>query len=133
MTTAQDAAPEVAPVTRLIDQPRVNRYADAAREHNPLHLDAEFAAATDFGRPIAHGMLVLGIVSDAMAGAFGRRWAEGGSIKVRWRAPAVQPVTVTASATPRGVEDGVATYEVRCEDEHGTTLLTGTASVRLGA
>ena len=123
--------PEVAPVRRLIDQDRVDAYAQAARDHNPIHTDAAFAATTDFGRPIAHGMLVLALVSEAMTGTFGTRWAEGGALKVRWRAPAVQPVTVTASVAPRGLDDGLASYDVRCEDEHGTVLLTGTASVRL--
>jgi 3-hydroxybutyryl-CoA dehydratase len=122
---------EVTPVTRLIDQDRVDRYAQAARDHNPIHTDAAFAATTDFGDRIAHGMLVLALVSEAMAGAFGARWAEAGALKVRWRAPAVPPVTVTASAEPRALEDGVASYDVRCEDEAGTVLLTGTASVRL--
>lgn len=124
-------APPVAPVTRLIDQPRVDRYAAAARDPNPIHTDAAFAAATAFGRPIAHGMLVLALVSEAMAAAHGRRWAEGGALKVRWRAPAVQPASVTASAEPRSVEGGVATYEVRCEDAAGAVLLTGSASVPL--
>ena len=124
-------APPVAPVTRLIDQARVDRYAAAARDGNPIHTDAAFAAATEFGRPIAHGMLVLALVSEAMAAAFGRRWAESGALKVRWRAPAVQPAAVTASAEPRSVAGGVAAYDVRCEDETGAVLLTGTASVAL--
>ncbi len=126
-------APEVAPVRRLIDQDRVVAYAQAARDLNPMHTDPAAAAATDFGRPVAHGMLVLALVSEAMTATFGTRWAEAGALKVRWRAPAVQPVTVTASATPRSLEDGVARYDVRCEDEHGTVLLTGSASVRLEA
>ena len=123
--------PEVAAVRRLIDQDRVVAYAQAARDLNPMHTDPAFAATTDFGRPVAHGMLVLALVSEAMTATFGTRWAEAGALKVRWRAPASQPVTATASAEPRGVEDGVAGYDVRCEDEHGTVLLTGTASVRI--
>ncbi len=124
-------APTVAPVTRLIDQDRVDRYAVAARDPNPIHTDAEFAAASDFGGRIAHGMLVLALVSEALAGAFGRRWAESGSLRVRWRAPAVQPVEVTAYAEPRGVEDGVASYDLRCETADGAVLLSGTATVAL--
>ena len=123
--------PPVAPVSRLIDQTRVNRYALAARDPNPVHTDAAFAATTQFGRPVAHGMLVLALISEAMTAAFGERWASSGSLKVRMRAPAVQPVTVTAEADPRGIEDGVAIYDVRCVDEHGTVLISGTASVRL--
>lgn len=124
-------APPVPPVTRLIDQSRVDRYADAADDRNPIHLDPDFAAGTEFGRPIAHGMLVLALVSEAMGAVFGERWAAGGTLKVRWRAPAFPPLTVTASATPRGVTDGVAMYDVRCEDADGTLLLTGTASAPL--
>ena len=121
--------PAVEPVTRLIDQDRVTRYARAARDTNPIHTDAAFAATTPFGRPIAHGMLVLALVSEAMTAAFGRRWAEGGRLNVRLRAPAVQPTSVTARAEPRGLVDGLATYNVRCEDEDGTALLTGIASL----
>ncbi len=120
--------PEVAAVTRLIDQARVSAYADAARDHNPIHIDADFAATTAFGQRIAHGMLVLALVSEAMAQAFGERWAESGTLKVRWRAPAVQPVTVTARATLRSSEGGTASYDVTCETEDGTVLLAGTAS-----
>ena len=125
-------APAVPSVTRLIDQDRVDRYAVAARDPNPIHTDAEFAAASEFGGRIAHGMLVLALVSEAMAGAFGRRWAESGTLRVRLRAPAVQPVEVTAHAEPRGVADGVASYDVRCETADGSLLLSGTATVALG-
>ncbi len=122
------AAPEVPTVTRLLDQARVDAYAEAARDHNPIHVDEAFAATTPFGTRIAHGMLVLALVSEAMTAAFGARWATSGALKVRWRAPAVQPVTVTARATLRSSDGGIATYDVTCEAEDGTVLLAGTAS-----
>lgn len=124
------SAPEVVGVTRLIDQPRVDRYAEAAHDPNPIHRETPEAYAGPFGRPVAHGMLVLAPLSEAMANAFGEAWASSGALKVRWRVPAITPVTVTASATLKADADGVATYDVRCETEDGETLLTGTASVR---
>ena len=120
--------PTVAPVTRLLDQPRIDAYADAARDRNAVHLDREFARGSGFESTIAHGMLVLALVSEAMSAAFGRRWAESGALKVRWRQPALCPVTVTARAELRSERDGVATYDVSCVDEQGVELLTGTAS-----
>lgn len=123
--------PAVVSVTRLIDQARVLAYADAARDPNPLHTDAAYAATTPFGRPIAHGMLVLALVSEAMAQAFGTRWVHGGTLNVRWRSPAIHPVVVTARATLRSSTDQIATYDVACEDDHGTVLLTGTATAPL--
>ncbi len=127
------AAPEVTPVTRRNDRDRVGRDAAAARDPNPIHTDAEFAAARGLERPIAHGMLVLALLSEAMSAAFGTRWAESGALKVRWRAPAVPPIEVTARAEPRSVNDGVASYDVSCVDAAGTLLLSGTASVSLDA
>ena len=126
------AAPRVEPVTRLLDQARVDAYARAARDPNPLHLDAQVARRSGFDSAIAHGMLVLALVSEAMSAACGRRWPEGGSLKIRWREPALIPLTVTARAELRSERDGVATYDVTCEDEQGRVLLTGTASAPVG-
>jgi 3-hydroxybutyryl-CoA dehydratase len=120
--------PVVPPITRLIDQRRVDRYAVAARDPNPIHRETPEATASQFGRSVAHGMLVLALLSEAMTNAFGDRWASGGSLKVRFRAPALPPVTVTAHATLRSAEGGLATYDVACEDEHGELLISGTAS-----
>lgn len=130
--TETTKAPAVLEVTRLIDQPRVDRYAEAARDPNPIHRETPEAYAGPFGQPAAHGMLVLGLVADAMTRGFGTRWAESGSVKVRWRSPALTPVTVTARADLKKDADGLATYEVTCTDERGEVLLTGTASVRHG-
>jgi 3-hydroxybutyryl-CoA dehydratase len=129
--TAATTPPTIEPVTRLLDQPRVNRYAEAARDDNPIHLDSPEARAGQFGRPVAHGMLVLALVSEAMTAGFGLCWASSGEMKIRWRAPALIPTTVTARAELRGVKDGVASYDVTCEDEHGEMLLSGTASAPL--
>lgn len=38
-------------------QDEVKRFAELTGDNNPLHLDAEYAATTNFKRPIIHGML----------------------------------------------------------------------------
>ena len=38
-------------------QDDVVRFAELTGDNNPLHLDAEYAATTNFKRPIIHGML----------------------------------------------------------------------------
>lgn len=47
----------------LIDQHRINQFADATSDHQFIHVDAEKAAATPFGSTIAHGFLSLSLVS----------------------------------------------------------------------
>lgn len=124
------SAPAVQPVTRLLDQPRVDRYAEAAHDYNAIHRETPEAFASPFGQPIAHGMLVLALVSEAMTGVFGEEWARSGALKVRWRAPALTPVEVTAHAEFKREADGRLEYDVRCEAPDGSSLLTGTASVQ---
>jgi CBS domain-containing protein/acyl dehydratase len=45
----------------------IHAFADASGDTNRLHLDDEFAAGSRFGRRIAHGTLVVGTVSAALA------------------------------------------------------------------
>lgn len=50
----------------LIDQPRITAFADITEDHQFIHVDPEAAAATPFGGTIAHGFLILSMMS-AMA------------------------------------------------------------------
>ena len=45
----------------------VRKYAEVTGDHNPVHLDEEYAKTTRFGRRIAHGMLSAGFISQALA------------------------------------------------------------------
>jgi 3-hydroxybutyryl-CoA dehydratase len=109
----------------------VRAYADAAGDHNPLHLDAAFAANTPYGRPIAHGMLILARLSELFTVAFGEGWAASGSLKVRFRAPVFPGQRVTAEATLKSEADGRATYEAAVRNEQGEAVITGEASVEV--
>lgn len=46
----------------LIDQDRVNAFADATLDHQFIHVDPEKAAMTPFGGTIAHGFLTLSLL-----------------------------------------------------------------------
>jgi acyl dehydratase len=45
----------------LVDQERVNKFADATDDHQWIHVDAEKAAQGPFGGTIAHGFLTLAL------------------------------------------------------------------------
>lgn len=47
----------------LIDQPRITAFADITEDHQFIHVDPEAAAATPFGGTIAHGFLILSMMS----------------------------------------------------------------------
>jgi acyl dehydratase len=53
--------------TKTITEEEVRTFAAISGDTNRLHLDEEFAADTRFGEPIAHGALVSGLISAALA------------------------------------------------------------------
>ena len=74
--------------SKTITQEQLNRYAQVSGDQNPLHLDPDFAATTQFGGIIAHGMLTLALVSEMLVAAFGKSWLETGGLKVRFKGAA---------------------------------------------
>ena len=120
-------------IVRTITQPQVEAYADAAGDHNPIHLDAEFAAKTPFGRRIAHGMLTLAIVSEMLTSAYPNRWASGGRLKVRFRAPVYpgESVHTSGEVTKVSQVDGVRIAEIviGVKKDDGSDVITGQAYV----
>jgi acyl dehydratase len=48
---------------RTVTEADVVNFAGLSGDFNPIHIDHEFARTTMFGRPIAHGLLVLSIGS----------------------------------------------------------------------
>jgi CBS domain-containing protein/acyl dehydratase len=53
--------------TKTLSEEDVEAFAEASGDTNRLHMDEEFAERTRFGGRIAHGTLVVGIVSSALA------------------------------------------------------------------
>ena len=48
---------------RTVTEADIVNFAGLSGDFNPIHVDHEFAKTTPFRRPIAHGLLVLGIGS----------------------------------------------------------------------
>ena len=48
---------------QVMDQERVNKFADATGDHQWIHVDPERAAKSPFGGTIAHGYLTLSLVA----------------------------------------------------------------------
>lgn len=51
---------------RTITETDVVNYAGLSGDFNPIHVDHHFARSTPFGKPIAHGLLVLAVGSGLM-------------------------------------------------------------------
>ena len=49
-------------LVRSFSQSDFNEFASLSGDNNPIHTDAEFAAQSRFGRPVAHGLLLCGVL-----------------------------------------------------------------------
>ncbi|MGH8779154.1 MaoC family dehydratase [Paraburkholderia sp.] len=74
-----------------IDQPRVDRFADATDDHQWIHVDPERARReSPFGGPIAHGFLTLSLIPALLDGTVTLQQRMGvnyGLNRVRFTAP----------------------------------------------
>lgn len=128
---AYEVGDELPVLTKTLTQEKINRYAEASGDHNPLHTDPAFAATTQFGGTIAHGMLVLAYISEMMTAAFGHAWGSSGTLKVRFRGAARPGDTVVASGRVVRTEAQRVVCEVESRNGRGEALISGEASVRV--
>jgi acyl dehydratase len=56
----------------LVDQARIDAFAEVSEDHQFIHVNPELAKATPFGRTIAHGFLTVSLLSKMMATAVER-------------------------------------------------------------
>lgn len=75
----------------LVDQERIDAFADTTEDHQFIHVDPEAAKATPFGQTIAHGFLSLSLLAPMMASAMEKPKVEMsvnyGFNKVRFLSP----------------------------------------------
>jgi len=121
---------------KQVTQDMINRYADAAEDHNPLHIDPEFAKTTRFGGTIAHGMLSVAFIQELMVRTFGKDWLESGKIEVNFMAPVRPGEAITTEAkVMRAVpaKDAENKLQVRiqvlCLNEKQEKVIRGTTEV----
>ena len=119
-----DALPSI---NRLVDQQRINAYAQASGDHNPIHLDADYAATTRFGQRVAHGMLSLAFVWELIGNITNGQYA-GASVKVRFTSPVIPGEEVTVGGSVKSVSDVKTTCDIHVRRPNGDLALSGTAT-----
>ncbi|WP_022836112.1 MaoC family dehydratase [Salisaeta longa] len=81
---------------RVITAEDVKMFAEVTGDDNPIHVDEAYAAEhSRFGRPVVHGVLLLGLISKVL----GRDFPGHGSIAVGISCRFLRPVPVGAEVT----------------------------------
>lgn len=114
--------------SKTVSEQDVRTFAAASGDTNRLHLDEAFAEATRFGRRIAHGTLVSGLISAALARLPGLTIYL--SQDLSFLAPVDIGERVTAHCEVVGKLDGKK-YELTTDirDTEGESVIEGQATV----
>ena len=122
-------------VVNHLSQQKINLYAEASGDFNPIHIDQAFAAATPLGGTLAHGMLILAYASEMMTQPFGKSWLKGGRLSVRFKAAARPQDTITTSGKIDSIEskDNIpqVNCSLECRNQKGEVIIAGSAVVKL--
>ncbi len=120
-----------ASITRSFTEQDVIDYAELSGDKNPAHLDAAYAAQTQFKYRIVHGMLV-GSLFSALLGAHlpGEGTIYMGQ-NLQFKAPVYFDTEVIASVEVIKIHETkpIVTLKTTCVDSDGNELVAGEAVV----
>jgi len=119
--------------TKTFTDEDVRRFIEITGDVNPLHVDDEFAAATQFGRRVIHGMLSASIFSTMVGMLLPGAGAIYRSQTIRFLLPVYVGDTVTAHFVVRSVDRARHRLEIDAwiENEAGERVIEGVCETGL--
>ncbi len=114
---------------RIVTDELVRAFAELSGDHNPIHLDDEFAASTRFGQRIAHGMLTAAFIS----GVLGTQQIESKVVylgqSLKFTSPVFIGDTITTTSTVRKIRKDrrIITLDTICSNQREEVVLSGEA------
>lgn len=118
---------------REVTDELIRQFADVSGDYNPIHLDEDFAAKTQFGRRIAHGALSSAFISAVLGGEFAERRIVYLSQTLKFIAPTFIGDTITARATVTKIREdrGIVFLETVCTNQNDEITVTGEGVVMI--
>jgi len=120
--------------TQTISEAHVALFVGAVGDTNPLHVDEAYAQGSRFGRRVAQGILVAGLISTVIGTKLPGTGAIYLSQTLRFLKPTYLGDTVTATAVVKSIRERekgglVLTLETICENQRGERVIEGEAVV----
>jgi 3-hydroxybutyryl-CoA dehydratase len=122
---------DTASLSKTIGDEDIRAFAEASGDHNPLHLDEEFAKQTRFGRRIAHGMLSASLISAVIANELPGEGSIYLGQTLQFVAPVFLDDTVTARVTVASIREDkpILKLETVCTNQRNEVVIKGEATV----
>jgi 3-hydroxybutyryl-CoA dehydratase len=120
-----------AELTKTIEQADVDAFASVTGDHNPVHVDEEFAKSTRFGKRIAHGMLTASLISAVLANKLPGEGSVYLGQTLRFVAPVFPGDEITARVTVKEIREDkpIVKLETVCLNQRGEVVIRGEATV----
>ena len=121
-----------ATLSRTISEDDILLFALVSGDHNPIHLNAEYAKRSFFGKRIAHGFLIGSLISAVL----GNDLPGPGSIYLGQTLKFLAPihigdtVTVTVKVVALREDKRIVTLHTECTNQHGALVLSGEATIK---
>ncbi len=114
----------------LVDDQLVQKFAEMSGDHNPIHLDEEYAKTTKFGRRIAHGMILGALISRSLSTEFGMGGVYLGQT-LKFVAPVFigDSVTIELHIKAGREEKGILFVETTVTKDSGEKVAEGMATI----
>ena len=122
-----------AEITKTIEQADIDAFASVTSDHNPVHVDEEFAKTTRFGKRIAHGMLTASLISAVLANKLPGEGSVYLGQTLRFVAPVFPGDEVTARVTVKEIREDkpIIKLETICVNQRDEVVIRGEATVLL--
>jgi len=122
---------DTASLSKTIGDDDIRAFANASGDHNPLHLDEEFARQTRFGKRIAHGMLSASLISAVLANDLPGQGSIYLGQSLQFVAPVFPGDTVTARVTVTSIREDkpIIKLETVCTNQRDEVVVRGEATV----
>ena len=119
-----------AETSMIVTAEKIETFAELSGDHNPIHMDAEYAATTPFGRRIAHGALSASLISAILGNDLPGPGAIFTELNMRFRKPAFIDDEIVARAEVVEIKEkyGHVKMKVSCSID-GKLIIRGTAGV----
>jgi enoyl-CoA hydratase len=119
--------------TKVFTAEDVKLFADVSLDHNPIHLDAEYAKQTIFKKPVVHGMLVASMFSGILGMDLPGEGTIAMNLSVAFKRPVFVGDEVTATVEVAAVREDkpIVTMKVYATNASGEIVIEGEGTVRV--
>ena len=108
-------------------------YCGGSGDHNPIHVDQDFAKAAGYDDVFAHGMLSMAILGRMLTNWTDQENIKSFSVRFASITKVLDEVTASATIADKTIEDGEQrlTLDIQTHTQTGTKTLSGHAVIRV--